>query len=106
MGSFFKVFIKLKVFLDSDISENFYHECVLIFSNAFSASVDTNTWFFSSQQYAEEKKKETEKELAEFAAKQAADDKAKVNGQTDPTVEDDDGNEDVWVHRCDNPLSQ
>lgn len=56
---------------------------------------DPEIAFLASQQYAEEKKKETEKELAEFAAKQAADDKAKVNGQTDPTEEDDDGNEDV-----------
>lgn len=56
---------------------------------------DPEIAFLASQQYADEKKRETEKELAEFAAKQAADDKSKVNGQTDPTEGDDDGNEDV-----------
>lgn len=40
---------------------------------------DPEVAYTSSMEYAEEKKKETEKELAEFAAKQAADDKDRVN---------------------------
>lgn len=56
---------------------------------------DPEIAFLASQKYAEEKKKETEKELTEFAQKQAVDDKAKVHGQTDHAEEDDDGNEDV-----------
>lgn len=40
---------------------------------------DPEVAYTSSMEYAEEKKKETEKELAEFAAKQVADDKDKVN---------------------------
>lgn len=41
---------------------------------------DPEIAFLASQKYAEEKKKETEKELTEFAQKQAVDDKAKVHG--------------------------
>lgn len=40
---------------------------------------DPEVAYTSSMEYAEEKKKETEKELAEFAAKQAANDKDRVN---------------------------
>lgn len=56
---------------------------------------DPEIAFIASQQYAEEKKRETEKELTEFATKQAADDKSKVNGQAATTEEDDNENEDV-----------
>lgn len=51
---------------------------------------DPEVAYTSSMEYAEEKKKETEKELAEFAAKQAANDKDRVNateeGEDDENV--------------------
>lgn len=52
---------------------------------------DPEVAYTSSMEYAEEKKRETEKELAEFAAKQAAEEKDKVNA----SEEDGDDNENV-----------
>jgi len=57
---------------------------------------DPEIAYTASQEYAEERKKETEQELELFAAKQVENDKAKVNDEVDePDDEDAEGDDDV-----------